>query len=230
MTDFELDELVLRARQDRPAPGVLAAVARNLRVPFVAVPIAASVVAPSTAVASGLAKLGISRLGLWGWGAGSTVAVTGVAVAVALHQPDAPAPRLPPSTVAVEHVPSPVRARPMGIEPVAPSPEPVAPAPAAERRVVKDVAASWDEPELIERARKALAADPRRALALTQEHQRRFPSGALSVERDVIALDAFARTGQVAEARRRALAFEAKYPKSIHLPRVQALLSRLGTN
>jgi hypothetical protein len=89
--------------------------------------------------------------------------------------------------------------------------------------------AMWDEPQLIERARKALASDPRRALSLAQEHQRRFPAGALAVERDVIALEALARSGQSAEAARRARAFEAKYPKSIHLPRVRALLVRLGS-
>jgi len=101
--------------------------------------------------------------------------------------------------------------------------------PNPERRSVKDAVTTWDEPQLIERARRALAADPRRALLLAQEHQRRFPAGALGVERDVILLEALARTGQTAEARRRAEAFEAKYPKSIHLPRVRALLSRLGS-
>jgi hypothetical protein len=110
----------------------------------------------------------------------------------------------------------------------APEPEMAASAPNVERRAVKDTLATWDEPQLIERARKALATDPRRALALAQEHQRRFPSGALGVEREVIVLEALARTGQTAEARRRALAFEARYPKSIHLPRVRALLARLG--
>jgi hypothetical protein len=63
---------------------------------------------------------------------------------------------------------------------------------------------------------------------LTQEYQRRFPSGALGVEREVIALEALARLGQSAEARRLALAFVAKHPTSIHLPRVRSLLSRLG--
>jgi hypothetical protein len=101
-------------------------------------------------------------------------------------------------------------------------------APLPPQRAIKEAPATWDEPQLIERARKALAADPRRALALTQEHQRRFPAGALGVERDVIAVEALARSGQTAEARRRATAFEAKYPKSIHLPRVHALLLRLS--
>ena len=97
----DLNQLVALARRDRPAPGALAAVARSLRVPFVAVPIAA-IVAPNTAIASVAAKMGLSRLALLGWGAGSTVVVSGVALAVALSQPAAlppapPAPALPPA-------------------------------------------------------------------------------------------------------------------------------------
>jgi hypothetical protein len=219
-----LNQLVALARRERPAPGALAAVARSLRVPFVAVPIAA-IVAPNTAMAAVAAKVGLSRLALLGWGAGSTVVVSGVALAVALSQP-APLPPTPPApAVLAVHSPS-NAAAPQAAEPAA-APETSIPSPAL--RIVKETPASWDEPQLIERARKALSSDPRRALALAQEHQRRFPAGALSVERDVIALEALARSGQTSEAKRRALAFEAKYPKSIHLPRVHALLTRLGS-
>jgi hypothetical protein len=193
-----------------------------LRVPFAAVPVAA-IVMPSTAIASLAAKVGLTRLALLGWGAGGTVAVSGVALAVALSQP-APPPPAPPAAAAVRPD---SHAAPPKVAPPAAPPETAAPSPAP--RVLKEAPASWDEPQLIERARKALASEPRRALLLTQEHQRRFPAGALSVERDVIALEALAHSGQTAEAKRRALAFEAKYPKSIHLPRVRALLSRLGT-
>lgn len=222
----DLDELVAIARRDRPTPGVLAAVARSLRVPFVAAPMAAIVV-PSTAIGSVAAKVGLSRLGLFGWGAGSTVALSSVAIAVALHQPtESPvAPVAPPPVAAA--LPVSHKAPERAAEPAA-EPDEVTAAPTAAPRVVKEAPASWDEPQLIEKARRALASDPRRALALAQEHQRRFPGGALGVERDVIALEALARTGQTAEARRRALQFEAKYPESIHLPRVRALLARLG--
>lgn len=99
--------------------------------------------------------------------------------------------------------------------------------PPLERRAAKEPATIWDEPQLIERARRALASDPRRALGLAQEHQRRFPSGALSLEREVIVIEALARSGQTAEARRRAASFETNYPKSIHLPRIRALRERL---
>jgi hypothetical protein len=223
VTHPSLNELVEQARRDRPQTGVLAAVARSLRVPFVAMPIAA-VVVPSTAsaVAATAAKAGLGRVGWLGWSAGGAVAASGVAAAVWLSEP-APAPPVVP----------PPRAVPQN---VAPAPKPVQPAlvvdempaepPSVEKRAVKE--ATWDEPQLIERARRALASDPRRALALAQEHQRRFPVGALGVEREVIVLEALARSGQTSEALRRARAFEERHPKSIHLPRVRALRTRLG--
>ena len=223
MTQPDLNELVARARRERAAPGALAAVARSLRVPFMAAPFAA-IVMPSTAVANVAAKAGLGRVALLGWGVGSALAASGVVAALVLHQPAAKV-KAPPAAVV----------RPMSEESAAKVAEPAAlpePAPAlpsSERHTPKDPTTTWDEPQLIERARRALATDPRRALMLTQEHQRRFPAGALGVERDVILLEALARSGQTAEARRRALAFEAKYPSSIHLPRVRALLTRLGT-
>lgn len=222
MTHPNLDDLVVLARRDRPTAGVLAAVARGLRVPFMAAPVAA-VVMPSTAMAGFVAKAGLSRLTLLAWGAGGTAAATGVALAVAFSQPSAPSVPTP--------LPPPVVQPAMQPQPAAvaePTPEPVAAASVVPIRPAKEAPPVWDEPQLIEKARRALATDPRRALALTQEHQRRFPGGALGVEREVIALEALARTGQTAEAKRRALAFQANHPKSIHLPRVHALLTRLG--
>jgi hypothetical protein len=219
VTHPSLDELVQQARRDRPAPGVMSALARGLRVPFVAVPLAA-VIAPSSATAAVLAKVGLSRAALFAWG-GSAAAVSGVAAAVLLTQPAPPA----PATLAPAPAPRASSAPP----PKAAVPEALPQEPATaplERRVTKETAV-WDEPQLIERARKALASDPRRALGLTQEHQRRFPAGALSLEREVIVIEALARSGQSAEARRRALAFETKYPKSIHSPRIRALRERL---
>jgi hypothetical protein len=226
LTHTDLDELVVMARRTRPAAGALAAIARNLRVPFTALPVAASLL-PSSALAGVAAKAGLSRSALWGWGAGSTIAVSGVVAAVALSQPpEAPRVEPPKPTVAPQPKSAPKLSE---LSEPAPTVEVSPEAPTSERRVVKDASNAWGEPELIERARKALAVEPRRALALAQEHQRRFPNGTLGVEREVIVLDALARTGQTAEARRRALAFEKRYPKSIHAPRVRALLARLDT-
>jgi hypothetical protein len=221
VTHPDLNELVQQARRDRPAPSVLSSVARSLRVPFVAVPLAA-VLVPSSAAAATLLKVGLGRVTLLGWGAGSAVAASGVAAAVWLSQPT-PAPVAPPAPRAVPQQAAPA------VKAVQPAPEPEAPVtlPNAEKRPSKDAAATWDEPQLIERARRALAADPRRALQLAQEHQRRFPAGALSVEREVIVVDALARSGRTGEALRRARSFEARYPQSIHLPRVRALRAKL---
>lgn len=223
MTHPDLDQLVGLARRDRPAAAALALVARGLRVPFVAAPMAA-IVMPSTALAGAAAKVGLSRLALFGWGAGSAAVVSGAVLTVALsqHTPPAPAPAPalnPPVHAVSGQTPS---------EPATPAAAPEAATHSSPPAHTVKEPTAWDEPQLIERARKALASDPRRALALTQEHQRRFPAGALRIERDVIALEALARSGQTNEAKRRALAFEAKYPNSIHLQRVRALLVRLG--
>ena len=224
MTHPDLDQLVGLARRDRPAAAALALVARGLRVPFVAAPMAA-IVMPSTALAGAAAKLGLSRLALLGWGAGSAAVVSGAALTVALSQPTPPARAL---TAPVQNTPVQPVSRQTPSEPATPAAAPEAATHSSPPAHTVKEPTAWDEPQLIERARKALASDPRRALALTQEHQRRFPAGALRIERDVIALEALARSGQTNEAKRRALAFEAKYPNSIHLQRVRALLVRLG--
>lgn len=223
MTQPNLDELVRLARRDRPTPAALSSIARSLRLPFVATAPLVAVAAPSSALAAALGKLGLSRAALLSWGAGSAAVVSGVTAAVLWSQEPAvtpPAPTPPPVVEQAPEAPQPAPATPISE---------VAPAPATSaRKPSKEAAAVWDEPRLIERARKALGSDPRRALALAQEHQRRFPAGALALEREVIVIEALARSGQSAEARQRALAFEARYPKSIHSPRIRALAERLG--
>jgi hypothetical protein len=72
------------------------------------------------------------------------------------------------------------------------------------------------EAALLERAREAIATDPKRALALTREHARRFPKGILAQEREVIAIDALKRLGKGSEAESRADQFKKSYPGSAH--------------
>lgn len=72
------------------------------------------------------------------------------------------------------------------------------------------------EDALLHLAHDALATNPRGALDFTLEHARRFPSGALAQEREVIAIDALARMGRTQEARARAAAFLAAYPSSAY--------------
>jgi hypothetical protein len=230
MSKPDLDHLVMLARRDRPPSAAFEALARRLRVPFIVAPVVA-ILQPSSALAAAAAKLGLSRSWLVGWSAGGAAAVTGAVAAVMLGTSPSVPVDASPTTVARAAVSAPpatsvppVAAVPPSMEPQA-RPLPTSPA----RRKQRDASGTWDEPQLIERARQALSADPKRALALTQEYQRRFPSGSLSVEREVIALEALARLGQVAEARRRALAFQAHHPSSIHLPRVRSLLARIDT-
>lgn len=77
------------------------------------------------------------------------------------------------------------------------------------------------EAALLERARAALREHPARALALTREHQRRFPHGALREEREVIAIEALERLGQHRAAGDEAGGFEKRYRNSVHRERLE---------
>jgi hypothetical protein len=77
------------------------------------------------------------------------------------------------------------------------------------------------EAALLERAQAALRADPSGALALTEQHQRRYPKGALGQEREVIAIEALKRLGRAEAASARAAAFERYYRGSVHRPRLE---------
>ncbi len=93
------------------------------------------------------------------------------------------------------------------------------PARSAERPVEAekaDGAARIEEHRLLMAARQELGRDPQRALALTQEHARRFPKGILAQEREVIAIEALSRMGRGKDARDRAQGFREQYPGSPH--------------
>jgi hypothetical protein len=72
------------------------------------------------------------------------------------------------------------------------------------------------EAELLERARGLLGSSPGRALALTDLHRARFPSGVLAQEREVIAIEALKRLGRTDDAARRAADFARRYPGSAY--------------
>ena len=82
-----------------------------------------------------------------------------------------------------------------------------------------------DEIALVKRAYAALRnGDPAGALGLAAEHAKKFPSGMLTQEREVIAIDALVRLGRRAEAVQRANAFRKAFPKSAHLRRIDVLV------
>ncbi len=85
---------------------------------------------------------------------------------------------------------------------------------------------SPSEGALLLRARQEIRSDPAGALALTDEHARRFPAGTLAPEREVLAIEALAALGRTSEARARLGAFRDRYPQSPHVARLEALVAR----
>jgi hypothetical protein len=81
-----------------------------------------------------------------------------------------------------------------------------------------------EELTLLRRAKAHAVSEPDRALELLDEHARRFSHGALSQEREVIAVEALLARGDRGGAERRAARFLAQNPGSAHARRVHALL------
>lgn len=70
------------------------------------------------------------------------------------------------------------------------------------------------EVSMLSRAQRALAAQPKAALALLNEHEQRFSCGVLSQERDILRIDAERALGLDAVAAEHARALIARYPES----------------
>jgi len=81
------------------------------------------------------------------------------------------------------------------------------------------------EVKLLERAQDALRSRPAEALALCNDHSRRFPSGMLVQEREVIAIEALVKTDRKEEAKVRAERFKARFPGSSHTRRLETLVA-----
>lgn len=203
----ELSQLLADARGDVPSAAQLERLAARL-------PLAGPIPPPATGAGSA--------------GSGAAKVIVGLAVAGAivgggvwLRSSGSPAPPAPAPTVTATHAQDP--------EPAAVA-EPPAPAPAAPSsegaadppdNVQPKPVAQPSEATLLRRAQAALHRDPARALALTQEHRRRFPKGALAQEREVIAIEALSRLGRSGEAAKRAKTFENSYPGSAHQRKVE---------
>ena len=81
-----------------------------------------------------------------------------------------------------------------------------------------------EETQLLEQARSQLARNPRHALALAAEHERRFVRGQLLEQRRLIQLEALLRLGQDERALRLSEGFQHALSKA----RAGALLQRYG--
>lgn len=80
------------------------------------------------------------------------------------------------------------------------------------------------EIEALAHARKALGADPKRALALVEAADREFKNGMFGEERAAIRVMALASLGREDEAKRRGEKFLQRYPKSNFADRVRAAI------
>ncbi len=114
--------------------------------------------------------------------------------------------------------------------PAAPEPTAVGPKPAG---VIASASAALDpavseraEVALLDRAQASLPTRPADTLATCDEHARRFATGTLAQEREVLAIDALLRIGRRDEAEARAARFRQAFPRSGHLRRIEALLAR----
>jgi len=81
-----------------------------------------------------------------------------------------------------------------------------------------------DEARLLEGARAALAIDPNRALEIANTHQQLYPTGQMSAERELIAVDALLRLGRRTEAEQRAAPRLSQFPNSLYARRLRQLL------
>jgi hypothetical protein len=86
--------------------------------------------------------------------------------------------------------------------------------------------ADGSERRLLERARVALGRGRfDDAILATSAHERRFPTGQFTEEREAIAIQALVHLGRIDEARARTLRFEARYPRSLFRGAIERALS-----
>jgi hypothetical protein len=111
-------------------------------------------------------------------------------------------------------------------EPPAPVIEPSAEAPRPPSSRASDHIAA--ERALLDVARGAVASgDPDHALAALDRHAREFPHGALSEEREALAVKALVMKGRYDEARARGAAFRERWPKSVMTRAVESSLATI---
>jgi hypothetical protein len=80
---------------------------------------------------------------------------------------------------------------------------------------------------LLEAAQRALAGAPQQAFTLTEQHRRRFAQPQFEQEREMLAIEALLRLRRNEPAHARAVAFERRFARSSHLPRLRSLLDPL---
>lgn len=216
----ELGRLFRAAEADLPSDAQLSAMAGRLG-PLLALPGAATPPSSPTGVPKAL-KLGLV--------AGALLGAAAIAVSVTRQAPPLEKPVPPAVAPALSHG---VSAPPASvIAPVVEASPSAAPPPTASASAMPSSVPPRSQPTplneapLLERARRALARDPARALALTKQHEQSFPNGLLKQEREVIAIDALRRLGKSQQAGDRAGRFEKQFPDSAHRRAVESGLNQ----
>ncbi len=84
------------------------------------------------------------------------------------------------------------------------------------------------ELELLTQARRLVRSDSRSAIAVLTRHATLFPRGVFAEEREVLAVEAFARSGDTRVARNRAEAFIRAHPNTAHRTRLEHFVGSLS--
>lgn len=235
------------ARSTGPTDEQLAALERSV---LAAVGTAAGVAAvvaakPASSLASSTASwlsAGTTKLVL----AMATVAAVGGGALLARHTEHAhrqtptraaqPAPVAKPALTPSMAGPQPAQVLPAPLPASLPSPEPSAPVanPVAKKRASKPgprtaaqpSAGADEEMLLLRRATQALTGAPAQALAMTDEHRRRFPDGVMDQERELIAIRALVALGRSEEARQRGERFAHSHAGSVYRQQIEAAIGK----
>jgi hypothetical protein len=242
-TDSELQRLASRMSAVLPA-GALAAPGAAPVSPSVAPAAVKGTAAPLLKLGAAVAIAGGVGLGLARWHAMSPEPVARPLPAEATVSPMAPAASMPaddnatsPSRAesAIDHVggahekvgaAGPARHASRAKEPTKP---PVATNPVdSNDREPTEANVAQAEHTLLLEARRRTESEPAAALALVDDHARRFPKSELRQERELIALDALIALGRFSEARARARSFRQMFPGSAHVRRLEALEARMA--
>jgi hypothetical protein len=219
------EELVRFARRSRPLPDAVRERSRARVERIAAIPAAAGVLFWMKGLA---------------YAAGALAAIGVVVLVENAHHSHAPPVPTAPASVTVPSVrerPAPVITGAMNV------PSPVENHEAQTRQSQRSIVAPKQEESIadagvttdslaaeaamLEKARGLLASDPNAALATLDAHQAAFPSGHMSMERELIAIDALSRLHRDADARARGEAFLARAPNGIYADRARELLSHL---
>lgn len=129
----------------------------------------------------------------------------------------------PASTPEVAETSLPAVAPPLALERLAPPPVVDTPR-TVDREAYDPNPALAAEVQLLAHARQLTHSEPARALALLQRHAREFPTGSLSLEREVLVIESLHRSGERDRAAERARHLLSRAPGALYAARLRALL------